>query len=324
MRGASPYLGIDLGGTQIRSVVAMVADDAIPSIIARDERNTPRDGADAIIAAIAASARDAMSRAKLGPRDIVATACSSPGPLDHITGVVHETPNLVGFRDIRLADRVAEGIGTKVFVDRDTCMAAIAEGLVGAARGAKDFVYVTVSTGLGGAIVSGGRMIRGATNTAGEIGHWPVGFQLDPARAPDEDVPRCGCGSYGCAEAFAGGSNIAQHYGANNASDVYAAADRGDARAKGIVIRAERALANLAVGLVNGLNPSVIVVGGSVAANQPGHVLVPMQRAISERAFKAPAAAVRLVPAALGADVGMHGAVIEARERAAGRGDWFL
>jgi glucokinase len=302
----------------------MVADDAIPSIISRDERTTPREGADSIIGAIVASARDAMSRAKLGPRDILAAACSSPGPLDHITGVVHETPNLVGFRDIRLAERVAEAIGTKVFVDRDTCMAAIAEGLVGAARGAKDFVYVTVSTGVGGAIVSGGRMIRGATNTAGEIGHWPVGFQPDPTQSADADIPRCGCGGYGCVEAFAAGSKIAEHYGAKSASDVYAAAERGDARARGIVIRAERALANLAVGLVNALNPSVIVVGGSVAAHQPGHVLVPMQRAITERAFKAPAAAVRLVPAALGADVGMHGAVLEARERAAGRGDWFL
>jgi glucokinase len=302
----------------------MVADDAIPSIIARDERTTPRTGADAIIAAIVASARDTMARAKLGSRDIVAAACSSPGPLDHVTGVVYETPNLVGFRDIRLADRVAEGIGTKVFVDRDTCMAAIAEGLVGAARGAKDFVYVTVSTGLGGAIVTGGRMVRGATNTAGEIGHWPVAFQPDPARPADDDMPRCGCGSWGCPEAFAAGSKIAEHYGAKSASEVYAAADRGDARAKGIVIRAERALANLAVGLVNVLNPSIIVVGGSVAEHQPVHVLVPMQAAITERAFKAPRAAVRLVPAALGADVGMHGAVLEARERASGRGDWFL
>ena len=265
-----------------------------------------------------------MSRAKLGPREVVAAACSSPGPLDHVTGVVLETPNLVGFRDIRLADRVAEAIGVKVFVDRDTCMAAIAEGLVGAARGAKDIVYVTVSTGLGGAIVSGGRMVRGATNTAGEIGHWPVGFQPDPTRPADDDIPRCGCGSYGCVEAFAGGANIAQHYGAKSASDVYAAAERGDVRAKGVLIRAERALANLAVGLVNGLNPTVIVVGGSVAANQPAHVLEPMRAAIAQRAFKAPAAAVRLVPAALGADVGMHGAVLEARERAAGRGDWFL
>jgi glucokinase len=302
----------------------MVDEDAIPTITARDERPTPRDGADAIVDAVVASARQAMTRARVAPHQVVAAGCSSPGPLDHVTGIVFETPNLTGFHDIRLADRLASGIGTKVYVDRDTCMAAIAEGLVGAARGARDFVYVTVSTGVGGGVVSGGRLVRGATNTAGEIGHWPVAFQLDATRSADDEIPRCGCGSFGCVEAFAAGSKIAQAFGAPDAGECYAAADRGDAKARAIVTRAERALANLAVGLVNVMNPTVIVVGGSVAEHQPDHVLEPMRRAIAERAFRAPAAAVRLVPAALGADVGMHGAVLEARERAAGRGAWFL
>ena len=235
-----------------------------------------------------------------------------------------ETPNLVGFRDIHLAERLAEGLGTKVFIDRDTCMAAIAEGMVGAARGAKDFVYVTVSTGVGGSIVSGGRMVRGVSNTAGEIGHFPVALQLDPSRPASDDLPLCRCGSYGCVEAFAAGSKMAEMYGAKDAGEVYAAAARGEERAIAVVTRAERALANLAVGLVNALNPSVIVVGGSIAEHQPGHVLEPMRRAISERAFKVPALAVRVEPAALGPDVGMLGAVLEARERAASRGAWFL
>jgi glucokinase len=298
--------------------------DGIPTITARDERRTPRDGADAIVNAIVASASDALRRANVSPSDVAAAGCSSPGPLDHVSGVVIETPNLVGFKDVRLAERLERGLGVKVFVDRDTCMAAIAEGLVGAARGAKDYVYVTVSTGVGGSIVSGGRMLRGATNTAGEIGHWPVGFQPDAGRAADDDIPRCGCGSFGCVEAFAAGSQLAAQYGARDAAEVYAKAESGDARAAGLVLRAERALANLAVGLVNVLNPSVIVVGGSIAEYQPEHVLEPMRRAIADRAFKAPARAARVVPAALGADVGMHGAVLEARERAAGRGDWFL
>ncbi len=301
-----------------------MAGDGIPRIASRDSRPTPRDGPDAIITAIVASARDALTRANVSERDVVAAGCSSPGPLDHVRGVVFETPNLVGFRDIALADRLASSLGTKVYVDRDTCMAAIAEGLVGAARGARDYVYVTVSTGVGGGIVSGGRMLRGATNTAGEIGHVPVAFQLDVARAAEDDLPRCGCGAYGCVEAFAAGSKIAQAYGAADAGEVFAAADRGDARARAIVIRAERALASLAVGLVNVINPTVIVVGGSVAEYQSMHVLESMRRAIRQRAFAAPAAAVRLVPAALGADVGMLGAVLEARERAAGRGEWFL
>ena len=301
-----------------------MVDDAIPTITSRDERRTPRTGADAIIAAIVASARAALRAASVQASDVVAAGCSSPGPLDHINGRVIETPNLVGFSDIALADRLADALRTNVYVDRDTCMAAIAEGLVGAARGAKDYVYVTVSTGVGGAIVSGGRMLRGATNTAGEIGHWPVGFQPDPSRLASDDIPRCGCGSFGCVEAFAAGAKLAEHYGAADAAAVYAAADGGDARARGLIIRAERALANLAVGLVNTLNPTVIVIGGAVAQHQPAHVIEPMRAAIAERAFAVPAAAVRVVPATLGADVGMLGAVLEARERAAGRGDWFL
>jgi len=299
-------------------------DDRVPDIVARDDRSTPRESGDAVIAEMVASGREVMRKANVAARDVAAAGCSSPGPLDHKTGVVIQTQNIVGFTNMPIATRLGDGLGVKVFLDRDTCMAAIAESLIGAARGAKDFVYLTVSTGVGGAIVAGGRMVRGVANTAGELGHWPVAFQLDAARDAGDGVPRCRCGSFGCVEAFAAGANLAEQLGVGGAGDVYAAADAGDARARALIVRAERALANLAVGIVNGLDPSVIVVGGSISEHQPKHVLDPMRRAIQERAFKAPAAAVRLMPAALGADVGMHGAVLEARERAAGRGDWFL
>ncbi|MGH2499615.1 MAG: ROK family protein, partial [Candidatus Limnocylindria bacterium] len=260
-------------------------------------------------------ARAALDGADLALHDVVAAGCSAPGPLDHVRGIVHEAPNIPGLVDYPLADRLAAGMdGLPVFVDRDTAMAAIGEAVAGAARGVDDFVYVTVSTGLGGAIVSGGRMIRGAAGTAGEIGHWPVALES----------PRCGCGSFGCAESFAGGRNLAQQFGTADAEDVYRAAARGDGRARALVEHAEAALGSLAVGLVNALNPSRIVVGGSVAEHQSAHVLEPMRRAIATRAFRVPAGAVSVMPAALGADVGMLGAVLEARERAAGRGHWFL
>ena len=294
-------------------------------ILSRDERRTPREGADAIVAALADSARASARDAGIPLHELLAIGCAAPGPLDHRTGLVHEAPNLVGFREFALAQRLSDALdGATVFVDRDTAMAAIGEYAAGAAHDARDFVYVTVSTGLGGSIVSGGRMLRGATNTAGEIGHWPVAFQLDVTRAAGADLPRCGCGSFGCAESFAAGRNMAEAYGVSDAAEVFAAASRGDARAAAVIERAERALANLAVGLVNVLNPALIVVGGSVAENQPGHVLEPMRRGIAERAFRAPASAVRIVPAALGADVGMLGAVFAARERLSGRGEWFL
>jgi glucokinase len=241
-----------------------------------------------------------------------------PGPLDHQRGVVLTTQNIAGFANANfpMSERLTAGLGgPTVFLDRDTVMAAIGEGTTGAARGARDFVYITVSTGLGGAIVSGGRMVRGVTNTAGELGHFPVSF--------DRDV-RCKCGSFGCVEAYAAGRNLAEAYGVEDASIVYAKAASGDERAGALIARAEAALESLAVGIVNALNPERIVVGGSVAEHEPAHVLEPMRRAIAERAFKVPAAAVQVIPSAHGGDVSIIGAALAARDRASGKAQWFL
>lgn len=306
----------------MRAVVAEVEGSAggrrgaspPPKLLGDASRATPATGRPADVnAGLAAASRAALAAAERSLHDVIAVGCAAPGPLDHRRGVVHVAPNIPGFENVALAEGLSAALdGLPVFLDRDTVMAAIGEGAVGAARGASDFVYVTVSTGVGGAIVSGGRMVRGVTNTAGEIGHWPV--------APEG--PRCGCGWRGCVEAFAGGRNLAQRYGSRDAGDVFRAARAGDARAKDIVSQMEAALAALAIGLVNGLNPSVIVVGGSIAEHEPQHVLDPMRRGIREGAFAVAASAVRVVPAVLGGDVGMIGAVIAARDRAAGTGDW--
>ena len=264
------------------------------------------------------SARAALGAAGAGTEDIVAAGLSAPGPLDHQTGVILTTQNIAGFVDANfpMAARLARGLaGPPVFLDRDTVMAAIGEGTVGAAKGIRDFVYLTVSTGVGGAIVSGGRMVRGVSNTAGELGHFPVDLV---------GGVRCRCGGYDCVESFAAGRNIAEAYGVSDASVVYASAAAGDTRAAGIILRAEAALENLAVGIVNALNPERIVVGGSVAEHEPSHVLEPMRRAIAGRAFKVPAAAVTVVPSTLGGDVSSVGAALAARDRAAGKGEWFL
>ena len=281
----------------------------------RDERPTPRTGAADVIAAIAASAKTALATMSTSPRDLAGAACSAPGPLDHVHGIVHDAPNINGFANVQLAAGLARALGIDaVFVDRDTIMAAIGEGIAGAAKGVGHFVYVTISTGIGGAIVSGGRMLRGVTNIAGEIGHLPVALE----------GPRCGCGSYGCVESLAGGRFLAEAYGVDDAARVYAAAAAGEPKAVAIIARAEAALGNLAITLVNGLNPALIVIGGSIAEHEPAHTLEPMRRAIGSRAFRVAADAVRLVSPGLGRDVGMLGAVISVRERLAGRAEWFL
>lgn len=250
-----------------------------------------------------------MRAAAREARDLVAVGVAAPGPLDHRTGVVHEAPNLSGFRDVPLAADLRRLLGVPVFVDRDTVVAAIAESLSGAARGASDFVYVTISTGIGGAIVIEGKLVRGVAGTAGEIGHWPV----------DLDGPRCGCGAAGCIESVASGSAIARAFGAESAGATFTAARGGDERARAVLDRAARALGDLAVGTVNLLNPALIVVGGGVAENEPEFVLGAMREAVGRRAFAVPARAVRIVPAALGDDVGLVGALLVARERLAGR-----
>jgi glucokinase len=248
------------------------------------------------------------------PKELTGVACSAPGPLDHIKGIVHEAPNVVGFVEFPLGPKLAKELGLDaIFLDRDTIMAAVGEATAGAAKGVRDFIYLTISTGIGGAIVSGGRLLRGAANTAGEIGHFPVALE----------GPRCGCGSYGCVESLAAGRFIAEAFNVEDAAQVYAAAAAGHEIAQMIIARAERALENLAVGLANALSPALIVVGGSVAEHEPEHTLAPMGRAIRERAFKVAAAAVTVVPARLGRDVGLLGAVIYARERVAGRDEWF-
>lgn len=271
-----------------------------------------------MVAVLVESARAALGAAGTAVGDIAAAGLSAPGPLDQRRGVILTTQNIAGFVDSNfpIAARVEAALGgPRVFLDRDTVMAAIGEGTAGAAKGIRDFVYLTVSTGVGGAIVTGGRMVRGTSNTAGELGHFPVG--LDPA-------PRCRCGSFGCVEAYAAGRNLAEAYGVSDASIVYANAASGDARACALIARAEAALANLAVGIVNALNPERIVVGGSVAEHEPSHVLEPMRRAIAERAFKVPAAAVTVVPSMLGGDVSIVGAALAARDRVDGKGQWFL
>ncbi len=227
---------------------------------------------------------------------------------------MNEAPNIPGFVKFPLGPQLAGALGVDaIYLDRDTVMAGVAEAVAGAAKGARDFIYITISTGIGGAIVSGGRLLRGAANTAGEIGHFPVALE----------GPRCGCGSYGCVESLAGGRFIAEAFGVDDAALVFAAAGAGDPRARAIITRAEKALGNLAVGLANAISPAVIVVGGSIAEHEPAHTLEPMRNAIIARAFKVAAAAVRVVPAALGRDVGMLGAVIYAKERLAGRDEWF-
>lgn len=277
-------------------------------------------------AAIVRACRDAVAEARAKAPSALANAVvgigiSSPGPIDPERGMVVEPPNLgPKFRNVLLAEDVGQSQGLPAFLERDTNVAALAEHAFGAARGVDDFIYITVSTGVGGGIVTGGRILHGPDGLAGELGHVPVAMS----------GPRCGCGGIGHVEAFASGTALARDAralvasqgstflverarrigGANelSAKDVAEGANAGDRACVELMERARRALAVACVGYVNAFNPHRIVIGGSIAEAEGERMLGPVREAIAREAFEVMARNVRVVPAGLGGDVSLAGA----------------
>ena len=235
--------------------------------------------------------------------------------------MILEPPNLgPEFRDIAIADALSKAEGLPAFLDRDTNVAALGERAFGAARGCDDFIYLTVSTGVGGSIVSRGEILHGPDGLAGELGHVVVGF----------DGPRCGCGGIGHVEAYAAGVSLAREaralvaadaspflaeraYQHGNpadlsAKDVAEGSLAGDPACATLMDRARRALAAGCVGYVNAFNPHRIVIGGSIAEAEGDRMLDPIRAAIASEAFEVLARKVTVVSAELGGDVSLAGA----------------
>jgi glucokinase len=278
------------------------------------------EGPSAILEACVAALRAARDQVppEIG-KAIVGIGISTPGPVDPWRGVVVQPPNLgPRFADVPIAAPLEAALGLPALLERDTNVAALGEMAFGAARGVPDFVYLTVSTGVGGAIVSDGRILHGPDGTAGELGHTPVAM---------EEV--CGCGAVGHLEAFIGGAAMARKarqavtegsspylkaraaakgIDAIEALDVAAGEDAGDEVCRSIMERGRRAFAVACVGFVDSLNPTRIVVGGAIADAQGERLLGPARAEVAATAFRTPRGRVQIVPAELGADVGLAGA----------------
>jgi glucokinase len=308
-------LALDIGGSQIRAA-------AIPPTGERLGRRTVvtplAGGPEAIYAACADLLRGVVADLPDGVRDrLVAIGISSMGPLDPWRGLVVDPPNVVALRDAPIADELEARLGLPAYLEKDTNVAAMAEHWLGAARGCSDFLYVTVSTGLGGAIWRDGHLLLGPDGTAGEVGHVCL--------MPDGG-PRCGCGGTGHLEAIASGSGLAA--GARDAlaagrsaflaaraaagpltgRDVAEGERAGDAACIDLMERARLAFAIACVGWVNAFNPERIVVGGTVSERQGERWLEPARAAVAATGLRDPAKRVRLVAAELGNDVGLVGA----------------
>jgi len=305
---------VDLGGSKILSVVA----DEEGHILGEDRRATEADeGPEAGLERIAVSLEAALGAAGLGRDDLRAVGVCSPGPIDPARGVIPEAPNLPGWHDVPVCQYLSGRLGVPAMLENDATAAAYGEFVYGAGRGCRHIVYITVSTGIGGGLVLGGRLYRGASGAAGEIGHITI----------DADGPLCGCGKPGHVEALASGraiaregeallarggsplmARLAEEGGGLSAATVHQAADAGDPEAIRIL---ERAGYYLGIGLaayVDIFNPEVIIIGGGLRHMRELY-LGPAEQEMARRAMQEPLRVVRLVEAELGDYSGAMGVV---------------
>ncbi|HSJ62295.1 MAG TPA: ROK family protein [Gemmatimonadaceae bacterium] len=315
-------LGADIGGTKI-GMVLLGADGEV--LDAHQHPTEADSGSDAVLQRIESCARTCF--AERLPH-IAALGVGVAGQVDAQTGAVLFAPNL-GWTDVPVGERLRAALGLPVVVTNDVRAATCGEWAAGAGMGVDDIVVVFVGTGIGGGVVSGGRLLTGGSNTFGELGHVPV---VVGGR-------RCRCGGTGCVEAYASGWAIAERarelvYGDPErgaalrrlagvperitARTVTAAYREGDAAAGELVDDVALHLGTAATGFVNALNPSRLILGGGVVAGLP-ELVEAVDRVVRANALDAATARLRVVRAALGSTGPAIGAAALARAALAAR-----
>jgi len=299
--GGRFVIGIDLGGTNLR-VASVGAGGDIGEL--HRVQTLAREGPEPVIERIVAAIRDVSARVAASGGVVSGVVLGAPGIISSREGTVVASPNLPGWNDVPLRDRVAAAIGLPVLLENDANAAAYGEYWRGAGQGCASMVLLTLGTGVGGGIVLDGELWRGADGMAGEVGH----ITVEPGGRT------CRCGNAGCLETYASATGIAERYrelsgseAACTAEEIHRKAHEGDANARQTYREAGRFLGLAFATLVNLLNPERIVIGGGVLP--AWDLMIPAaEHEMRRRAFAAPAARVRIAPAALGDLAGVTGA----------------
>ena len=305
-------VGVDLGGTKI--IVAQVDTQGILHRKLRLPTNVSR-GPTAVKSQVVAAVQKLMHEADCLP---VGVGVGVAGQVDAQSGAVRFAPNL-GWSDEPLKEDLKKALKLPVFVTNDVRAATWGEWLHGAGQGWDDLICLFVGTGIGGGVVSGGRVLTGCSNTAGELGHITI----------DLNGPACRCGNQGCMEAMAGGWAIARQARELVASDpstgafllklaggrpgqitakvVTEAAKAGDALALRLIDRVAQALSAGVASLVNAFNPCRFILGGGVIEGYPGFVKR-VTEGVEPRALPVARAPLRIMRAQLHNNAGVIGA----------------
>ena len=308
--------GVDMGATHLTILVAncaahVIEEMEIPFDITRDPAAC-LDQADELL-------REVTRRACIQVEDLLAIGLGVPGPILAEAGTVIAPPIMPGWDRYPIRDTLEKRWGRRVSLNNDAELGAVGEWAYGAGRSARNLAYIKVGTGVGAGLLLDGHIYRGATGSAGEIGHLTV----------DVNGPVCTCGNRGCLETIASGQAIARraqeavragkqtqmslqgNNGILTAEDVATAAGRGDLVAQQIIAESGAQLGVAIAGLVNLINPNMVVVGGGVA--QIGDLfLEPVRREVRRRSLPASARTVQITTALLGRRSISMGAVVQA------------
>lgn len=307
-------LAVDVGGSKILTALA----NSSGRLFSRDLRMTPAmEGPQAVIRSVIASLEHTLAEAGVTIAEIKAIGISIAGISNPKEGVVFSSPHLPGWRNVPLKRIMERELGKKTFLLNDANAAALGELYFGAGRGIRNFIYITISTGIGGGIVINGELYSGAFGTAGEVGHMTI----------KDGGPLCDCGNSGCWEALASGTALAREarrridegtrtaildYAGGEiekitAQVIHTAAEQGDALAQELIAQTGYYVGVGLANLINIFNPELIVIGGGLA-NIGDRLLQPAFRVAGERAFPEAYQRVRFARAELGQDCGALGA----------------
>ncbi len=309
------YAGIDIGGTNIKFGLF----DAAGNILFREQRPTMAEkGPIPLMHLVTNIAERLLYFAAEEEHAVDYVGVGSPGAVDHRTGkVVGPCPNIKGWQGTEISANMTERLNIPVFVDNDVNSMALAEVRFGAAMGAKSVVCVTVGTGVGGAVIVDGRVVHGSSSTAGELGHMTIDF----------DGPKCACGNNGCIESYCSSQAMTGRVKSKLAhgltpafsevlegsldgltiKKIFAAAKKGDDIATAAINETATYLGVGLAGIINLLNPEIVVIGGGITDGGAGFVETVAEE-IRKRAFSSAVENLTVSKAALGNDAGFIGA----------------
>ena len=296
-------VGVDVGGTNIKLGVV----GPLGKVIVRNSFATKPFASSRIklIKALAQEIEASIITAGLTKSQIAGVGIGLPGLVDFEKGFVRFLPNIPGWRGVPLKSILQKMVKLPVYVDNDVKIITLAESKFGAGKGVRDLVCLTLGTGVGAALILNGQLYRGEDNAAGELGHMPL----------NEDGPKCNCGGFGCFETYVGNralfalaSRMMGKPGLTT-QDMFILAKKGNKKALLFWETAGRRIGNGLVGIVNLLNPRLLIIGGGVSNNER-FLFKTITDTIRRRAMSLQGSAFKIKRANFKDDAGIIGAYV--------------